>query len=144
MQFKNRFNAAEKGIYAVEALESHFFLEQEIQVEFKLRRTFPRKQAKNRGRTAELASTLTTRNVRIDKSDPESVTKIRIQSPALLLILSKVMKEASDGRPRTFLRPFRTLISFHAQDCDVLGELETRWDHQGETLEAARTPANLD
>jgi hypothetical protein len=144
VQFKNRFNVAEKGIYAVDAFESDSFLEQEIQEELKLRQIFPRKQAKNRGKTAEPASKLATRNIHVGKSGPKSVTRIRIQSPALLLILSKVMKEAWGGSPRTFLRPFRALISFHSQVCEVLRELETKWDQQGETLEAARTPPSQD
>jgi hypothetical protein len=144
VQFKNRFNAAEKGIYAVDALESDSFLEIEIQEEIKIRQIFAREQAKNRGKTAEPASKLATRNVRVGKSDAKSVTRIRIQSPNLLLILSKVMKEAWDGRPRTFLRPFPSLISFHSQVCEVLREQEIRWDQQGETPEAGRTPARLD
>jgi hypothetical protein len=144
VQFKNRFNAAEKGLYAVDALESDSFLEIEIQEELKLRQIFAREQAKNRGKTVEPASKLTTHNVRVSKSDPKSVTRIRIQSPALLFILSKVMKEAWDGRPRTFLRPFRALISFHSLVCDVLRELEIKWDQQSGTLELARPPASVD
>ena len=144
VQFKNRFNAAEMGIYAVDALESDSFLEIEIQEELKLRQIFVREQAKNRGKTTEPPSKLATRNVRVGKSDPKSVIRIRIQSPALLLILSKVMQEAWDGRPRTFLRPFHALISFHSQVREILRELELKWDQQGGTLEGTRTPASLD
>lgn len=84
VQFKNRFNAAEGRIYAVDVLESDSFLEQEIKEELKLRQLFARNQSKSRGKMA-------TRNVRVGKSDPKSVTRTRIQSPALLLILSKVI-----------------------------------------------------
>jgi hypothetical protein len=131
VQFKNQFNTAEKGLYAVDVLESDSFLEQEIQEELKLRQSV----AKNRGKTVELIRKLAPRNVRVGKSHPKHATRIRVQSPALLLILSKVMKEAWDGRPRTFLRPFSALISFHPQVIEVLRELETKWDHQSRALE---------
>lgn len=144
VQFKNRFNATEEGIYAVDALESNSFLGIEIQEELKIRQISVRDQAKTRGKKAEPASKLITRNVRVGKLDPKTITRIRIQSPALLSILSKVMKEAWDGRPRTFLRPFAPLISFHSLVCEVLRDLEIKWQEEGGRTEATRTPDSRD
>jgi hypothetical protein len=145
VDFKNRFNVAEKGIYAVDVLESDTTcLEHEIQEELKLRRFLPKTQTKNRRKAVELIPKLATRDVRVVKSSTKLVTRIRIQSPALLFIISKCMNESWESRPRTFLRPFRPLIFFHPQVCDALKDLEFKWGQQGDMSETGRTPASLD
>ncbi|RDW60320.1 hypothetical protein BP5796_11926 [Coleophoma crateriformis] len=137
--FKNRFNAAKEGIYAVDVLESDASLEQEIAEELKLRQILPMQTTNNKGRLPEPTST---RNVRVGQSSTKVITRVRIQSPSLLLVLSRVMEEDWESRPRTFLSPFRPLIAYHAQICQVLSDLEIKLGQQADTPVTAHTPAS--
>ncbi|RDW84237.1 hypothetical protein BP6252_01827 [Coleophoma cylindrospora] len=140
VNFKNQFNVAKEGIYAVDVLESDASLKQEIAEELKLRQFLPMQTTNNKGRLPESTST---RNVRLGQSSTKVITRVRIQSPSLLLVLSRIMEEEWESRPRTFLRPFRPLISYHAQICQVLSDLEIKLGQHGDTPETAHTPASL-
>lgn len=147
--FKNRFKVHE-GRYAVDVLESNSFLDQEIQEELKLRQSLPKKQAKNKDKLSksksklvDTAASLVDKAIHTDRSDTKWISRVRIQSPAILSILSKIMRESPPSKPLTFFRPFSPLIYFHEQMSEALRELEAKWGHT-EDLEAARTPVGRD
>ena len=157
LHFKNRFNAAEEGLYAVDVLLSDPFLDQEeIQQERRLRQSIPKNRVKSKSKdlmsTSKLASrgmpsksvSQPSQGIHTGKADSKLISRIRIQSPTILFILSKIMQESWGSQPRTFIRPFSPLIYFHPQVLDFLRELELKWGQKDETLEAARTPASLD
>lgn len=118
-EFKNRFNVVEEGIHAIDVLVSGSFLDQEIRDELKPRQS-PAKQPKTSSKLASSNRILPdmlvpmTKSVHALKPDERLVTRIRIQSPAILSILSKIMEESwdEDNRPRTFFRPFSSLIYY--------------------------------
>jgi hypothetical protein len=157
LHFKNRFNAAEEGLYAVDVLLSDPLLDQEeIQQERRLRQSIPKNRVKSKSKdlmsTSKLASrgkpsksvSQPSQGIHTGKADSKLISRIRIQSPTILFILSKIMQESWGSQPRTFIRPFSPLIYFHPQVLDFLRELELKWGQKDETLEAARTPASLD
>jgi len=136
-QFKTSFNPFQDGIYAVVVLESDSTLEEEIQEELKARHTAPRAPTKKKGKAMKpLAKSMLNAQL-----DPKEITRIRIQSPAVLAVLSRILQESWDSRPRCFLRPFCPLIYFLPQVKGILNDLE-RNHIQRETLEAARTPGD--
>ena len=59
--------------------------------------------------------------------DEGQLQRVRIQSPALLTILAKVMGESWPTVPRAFVRPFKALIHHHDKMKAILGELEDKW-----------------
>ncbi len=126
-EFKNRYNALEEGICAVDVLESGSYLDEEIEEELKLRHTRPQKRTKSRSKDAGLATKLVGAEKPKNRPDTKLVLRIRIQSPALLAILSKVMQESWDSRSRTFYRGFSPLLYFHPQVLEVLEELESKY-----------------
>lgn len=156
LHFKNRFNAAEEGLYAVDVLETDPILEkEEIQEERRLRQSLPKNSAKSKSKvskpTAKLPpkgpskSTLNPfQSTHATQSEGKFVSRIRIQSPTILLILSKVMQESWGSQPRTFVRPFSSLIYFQPKVLEFLRELELKWGLHDENFEGAQTPASLD
>lgn len=145
-QFKNRFNIQE-GRYAVDVLESNSLLDEEIQDELKLRQSLPKapskhKEKRPKGKIAP-AATMVDQAIHTGQTDSKWISRIRIQSPAILAILSKIMRESWTGRPRTYFRPFSPLIYFHEQATEALKDLEAKWGH-AEHPGAIRTPASLD
>jgi hypothetical protein len=71
--FKNRFNAAEEGLYAVDVLESDSFLNQEeIQEEHRLRQSLP----KNRTKAKSKASTSTSSKLSPKGNPSKSMSKL--------------------------------------------------------------------
>jgi hypothetical protein len=157
LHFKNHFNATKEGLYAVDVLESNSFLDQEeIQEERRLRQSLPKNRVKARNKASKSTSKLPPKEkpskstlkppqgIHTGQSDSKFISRIRIRSPAILLILSEIMQESWGSRPRIFLRPFSPLIYFHPQVLEVLSELELKWGQPDETLEAARTPASPD
>jgi hypothetical protein len=136
-EFKNRFKKKE-GRYAVDVFLSGLLMHQEMQEEYKLRdRLFlqrapvPSGKIVNTGDKA-LASVVKVANATSDlisqaQQDEKWPRRIRIQSPALLRILAKVNKETWSDRPRTYYRPFNSLIHHHARVREALEELENKW-----------------
>lgn len=146
-EFKNRFRADESdGRYAVDVLISGRLLSQEIQEEARLRdRLFAMRGAERSatktalGKKNEIVTTavetanMITANLRKEQSTEMWPRRIRIQSPALLRILARLNHEEWSYQPRTFYRPFQSLIYHHDQIRRVLGDLEERWGHLSET-----------
>ncbi|PMD33611.1 hypothetical protein L207DRAFT_517670 [Hyaloscypha variabilis F] len=160
LHFKNRFNAAEDGLYAVDVLETDPALEQEeIQEERRVRQSLPKSHTKSNSKASKSSEKLLPKgkpskstskpspSLYIKQSDGKFISRIRIQSPTILLILSKIMQESWGSQPRTFIRPFSPLIYFHPQVLGFLRELELKWGRNDETCEGGRTPrtpASLD
>jgi ATPase family associated with various cellular activities (AAA) len=137
-EFKNRFNPHGKdGRYAVDALVSGLLLNQEIQEEYKLRDKFeqrgptPTRNVKDKTLAKAVKMANATANLISQAQSKEKwLRRLRIQSPALLRILAKVNREKWSDRPRTYYRPFNSLIYQHPQMQKALKELEERWAPQ--------------
>jgi hypothetical protein len=135
-EFKNRFDPSGKdGCYAVDVLVSGLLLHQEIQQEHKLRdRLFdgrgltPSSQIiKNKAlaKAVKMANT-NTKLIKDAQSEEKWPRRIRIQSPHLLRILARVNGERWTDRPRTYYRPFNSLIYHHPFMRKVLQKLERK------------------
>jgi hypothetical protein len=156
MHFKNQFNAAAEGLYAVDVLEYNLFLDkEEIEEERRLRQSLPKDRAKARSMASKLQTKSSPQeqsskfaskpppDLHRGQSGSKFISRIRIRSPAILSILSKIMQESWGSQPRTFIRPFSPLIYFHGQILQVLRELELKWGQHHESLDVVRTPASL-
>ncbi|KAH8892612.1 hypothetical protein GQ53DRAFT_685976, partial [Thozetella sp. PMI_491] len=146
-KFKNRFHPRGlDGRYAVDVLVSGHLLHQEIQEEHKLRDKLLEQQPQTQStrivkdkalaNAVKMANTTTglISQVQFEEKWPR---RLRIQSPALLRILGKINRERWSDRPRTYYRPFNSLIFQHEEIRDKLKELEERW---GADLPADRHP----
>ncbi|KAK1832538.1 hypothetical protein QBC39DRAFT_280810 [Podospora conica] len=159
--FKNRFSAAEPQ-YAVDVLEADSpEIGPQIQDEVKARQntSISRKRTKQEKVTAAndkaardkagvsssmLAPELPKEHFHFRNSGKRAVLRIRIQSPALLRILSSILtfgEEQWTTKPRTFIRPFSALIYHHKAVLDRLTLLQERWGSQ-DNLDAG-TPSSL-
>lgn len=149
-EFKNRFTE-EEGRYAIDVLVSGPLLSQEIREELKLREQRVnhgahweqfQQQEKQQSKAARISSVraneralkkaanISSSNsnaIRKAQSSDTWIRRIRLQSPALLKIMSNVQGEIWPSRPRTYFRPFTSLIYFHSQMERALAELEKRW-----------------
>ncbi|KKY27634.1 putative aaa family atpase [Phaeomoniella chlamydospora] len=136
MEFKNRFSD-DDARYAVDVLVSGALFEQEYLEEQGLRDRLFEHGSNHRAakRRAEALVNETNRSndaLRNDQSDRTWIRRIRLQAPALLQILAKVQGETWSPRPRTYDRPFCTLLEFHPQVKQALAELEEKWATQSE------------
>lgn len=141
-QFKNRFEPHGKGgkdgRYAVDVLVAGRLLGQEIHQEHRLRdllfeqrgsASFTRTvKNKSLAKTVEMANT--TANAISQAQSEKWPRRIRIQAPALLRILARANREDWSDRPRTYYRPFVSLIYQHPEMKKALKELEERWGSQ--------------
>ena len=132
MEFKNRF-CIEDACYAVDVLVSGDLFEQEYMDEKQLREKLfeNRKPDPRAGRRKVQASVKETEKsndaLRNHQSDRTWIRRIRFQAPALLNIIAKVQGESWSNTPRTYDRPFCTLIHFQPQVKQALAELEDKW-----------------
>lgn len=133
MEFKNRFTE-EDGCYAIDVLESGVLLDQEIQLEQTLRERLGEISGRANSRAAKRKADAivkeaerTNEALRKAQSDDIWIRRIRLQSPALLRIFSKIQGETWSSRPRVYYRPFCPLIYYLPQLKIALGELEKRW-----------------
>jgi hypothetical protein len=137
LEFKNRFSD-DDALYAVDVLVSGALFEQEYLEEQGLRdRLFEHGKSNPRvaKRKTEALVKETNRSndaLRNDQSDRTWIWRIRLQAPALLQILAKVQGETWSTTPRTYDRPFCTLLQFHPQVKQALAELEEKWAVQSE------------
>jgi hypothetical protein len=88
------------------------------------------------------------------QADGKWIQWIRIQSPALLMILARLC-ESWSLRPRTFWSPFELFVHLQDKIEDVLNELEVKWGNtenltpvfkgpgSQETTSATKEPQNL-
>jgi hypothetical protein len=152
--FKNRFSE-EDSRNAVDVLESGNLFEQEYRSVQALREklfehgksNIPLAKLKQETKTLVRETDRTNAALRNDQSDCTWIRRIRLQAPALLQLLAKVQGESWSNRPRTYGRPFCTLIHFHPQVKLALAELEEKWTTQSEehpTDSARMTPDDDD
>ncbi|RDW91764.1 hypothetical protein BP5796_01158 [Coleophoma crateriformis] len=139
-QFKNRFEpGGTDGRYAVDVLVSGALLHQEINEEHKLRTLLSEQRGSGPipriGKDKALAKAVKLANTTIDVISHAQLKekwprRLRVQSPALLRILARVNGESWSDRPRTYYRPFNSLIYQHPEMREVLEVLEQRWGAQ--------------
>ena len=128
-QFKNRFNNQD-GRYAVDVLVSGPLLHQEVTEELNLRKRRLKGQRDAHG----WPDVVRVKNhIQQAQSENTWVQRIRIQSPALLRILARVQGEEWENRPRTYYRPFNTLIYHHDSVRKILNDMEERWGNDLDT-----------
>ena len=146
-QFKNRFTE-EEGNYAVEVLVSDSHLEQDIHEEHELRHELFKRKAKSKGKASAgkpsliaAAANLVGKAHLIEKSEVKWISRVRIQSPAILSIFARVVRESWSTQPRTFLRPFRSLIYFQGKMEEALSRLESKWGNVENGSSGAATPS---
>lgn len=163
LYFKNRFSANEPE-YAVDVLEAESpEIGPQIQDEVKARQNTSvsrqrakkdkvtaanDKVAKDKGAASSSmpapAPVLPQEHFHFRNSEKRIVLRIRIQSPALLRILSSIItfgEEEWTVKPRTFIRPFSPLIYHHKAVLERLAALQERWGSH-ENL-GAGTPSSL-
>lgn len=137
-EFKNRFDKYGKdGCYAVDVLVSGLLLHQEIQQEHKLRKRLLEGRGltpsshiitvkdKALAKAVKMANT-NTKFIKEAQSDGKWPRRIRIQSPHVLRVLAKVNGERWTDRPRTYYRPFNSLIYHHPHVKRALRKLERK------------------
>jgi len=136
-EFKNRFSQ-DDARYAVDVLVSGLLFEQEYLEEQGLRdRLFEHGKPSSRASKQKAVAIVKETNrsndeLRNDQSGRTWIRRIRLQAPALLQILARVQGETWSTRPRTYDRPFCTLLHFHPQVKQALAELEEKWSTQSE------------
>ena len=161
--FKNRFSPNEDQ-YAVDVLEAESpEIGPQIQEELRLRQNVPKRRTKDRAKTGNIKLHVgmqkpvagTSQGFHFGPCGRMWLSRIRIQSPAILRILSRIMSTYVDGEevwddtPRTFNRPFSGLIFHHPRVCEYLAGLLERWggsahhDPLDPTLSGARTPSSV-
>lgn len=129
-EFKNRFKP-DDGHYAIDVLVSGSLLAQEILEEQKTRDIVASRSTKaNKASAAHRAKANKTAASLQAQSSETWIQCIRIQSPALLKIMSRVHDESWSSRPRSFWRPFESLIFFQGRMRDELQHLEDKWASQ--------------
>ncbi|KAK5658069.1 hypothetical protein OQA88_2625 [Cercophora sp. LCS_1] len=135
VQFKNRFSD-EDGRYAIDALWSGALLDQEMKEEERFRQQIrsenpgsSSRSAKARANNLRAASNANFKAIEKAQSQETWIQRVRIQSPAVIKILSDVQGETWSSRPRTYFRPFITMVHSHEGMKKALQELEDRWGH---------------
>jgi len=128
-RFKNRFNNQD-GRYAVDVLVSGPLLHQEVTEELNL----GKRRLKGQRDAHGWPDVVRVKNhIQRAQSENTWVQRIRIQSPALLRILARVQGEEWENRPRTYYRPFNTLIYHHDSVRKILNDMEERWGNDLDT-----------
>ncbi|OTA81160.1 hypothetical protein M434DRAFT_46497, partial [Hypoxylon sp. CO27-5] len=117
--FKNWYNE-DDARYAIEALYVGADLSDEI------RREHQRRRRSAASQTPEASS----KQITDQEMSRRWIYRIRVQSRAVLAILSQHLRQNWDDEIRTFIRPFRPLISLHDNMKDSLAELERKWADQ--------------
>ncbi|KAL4882297.1 hypothetical protein BJY04DRAFT_217615 [Aspergillus karnatakaensis] len=111
--FKNRY-AEDEGLEIIEVLRGHQHLAREVSEEKARRAPLEKREAES----LTLAE------------DQIWIQRVRIQSPAILLLLSRLSGHRDSWLihlPRVFFRPFRAFHYFLADMQRCLGILESRW-----------------
>lgn len=149
-EFKNRFNE-EDGRHVLDVLVSGDLVEHEEREEQRIREKLSgyrkdKSHSSTRSKDSKAEVAAKEANLRANKAIRNEqkdrwIQRIRIQSPALLAILAKLHEEAWSSLPRTYTRPFTTLIYFQSRMKEKLQDLEARW---GADLGHAASPATKD
>ncbi|RYP44532.1 hypothetical protein DL768_009027 [Monosporascus sp. mg162] len=112
--FKNRYSPHE-GLEIIEVLRGHDHIAQEVK-----ERLRPGTQKRWASRSLES----------LDDAELTWIQRVRIQSPPILLLLSRLTGHRDNwaiNRPRVFFRPFRTFYYYLPQMKECLGILEEKW-----------------
>ncbi|KAI0106090.1 hypothetical protein F4776DRAFT_646336 [Hypoxylon sp. NC0597] len=117
--FKNWYNE-DDARYAIEALYVGADLSDEV------RREHQRRRRSTASQTPEGSS----KQITDQEMSRRWIYRIRIQSRAVLAILSQHIRQNWDDEIRTFIHPFKPLISLHDKMKDSLAELERKWADQ--------------
>ncbi|KAK3366105.1 aaa family ATPase [Lasiosphaeria ovina] len=151
VHFKNRFGA-DDSLYAVDVLESESTeIGRQMQAELRFRQnTTRRRTAKEKVKAANAKLAAAKTSLAEAGAAPQGsgnmlVLRIRVQSPAILRIMSQIMTggEADwTAKPHTFMRPFGALVFYHARVCERLATLQERWGSP-EHLDAVGTPSSM-
>lgn len=139
-EFKNRFDPDGKdGCYAVDVLVSGKLLHQEIQQEYKLRDRMldggtptpyaPVIKNLNKNKAISKAVKSANKNTMLmkDAQAEKWPRRIRIQSPAILRIFARIQNEKWTDKPRTYYRPFPSLIYHYPHFKRALRKLERKF-----------------
>ncbi|KAK0656969.1 hypothetical protein B0T16DRAFT_344447 [Cercophora newfieldiana] len=153
--FKNHFSDNEP-LYAVDVLESESSeIGPQMQDEHKIRETAMKTRTKDeRVRLANIKAAAAAMpaparaavGFHFEDSGKKVVLRIRIQSPAILRILSRIItngEEVWTTKPRTFIRPFRPLIFHHKRVQQELETLQARWGSLERLDPAVGTPSSM-
>ncbi|KAJ8127181.1 hypothetical protein O1611_g6455 [Lasiodiplodia mahajangana] len=116
--FKNWYDE-DDARHAIEALYVGSDLSEEIRIERQRRR-----------RAAMQPSEGTSSQASEQDLSRRWLYRVRIQSHAVLLILSKRLNRDWDDEIRTFTRPFKSFIAVHEEMKESLAELERKWADQ--------------
>lgn len=120
--FKNRYGPDE-GLEIIEVLKGHPHLEQEIWREAQDR--LPQGKSTRIDRRWKQKQKSYSKDI-----ETEYIQRIRIQSPALILLLSHLSGSHDSwatNKPRVFFRPFRTQYYYQPQMKEILAILEKRF-----------------
>jgi hypothetical protein len=134
-QFINRFSKYEP-LYAVDVLEAGEDLGNEIQEENKQRKTHPIFEG------IFIQTQTQVKRRRYDNTKWPQM--IRVRSPRLLAIFSRVTGYAWAAQPYTFRRPFQYLIYFHGKLKEELERMEVMTsrdsEHVGQSISSSSAP----
>ncbi|KAI1342474.1 hypothetical protein F5Y15DRAFT_305328 [Xylariaceae sp. FL0016] len=143
--FKNRFHDVEDKDYAIEVLMGGVGLQGQIRREQVARRK--EDLARHRQSYFREWGEAATEHVRVPQTKREAeerarrhkrdeaaqaneneISRIRIQSQAVLGHLTALLKDTEQrSTPRTFMRPFKSLVHFQPKMRDILHTLEEKW-----------------
>lgn len=152
--FKNRFSDDE-ALYAVDVLESDSSeIGPQMQDELKFReKCLKRRTPKEKVRLANLKAAAAAmpapaapQGFHFADSGRMVVLRIRIQSPAILRILSRILTSGEEQwtkKPRTFIRPFSALIFHHQAVKRELAGLQARWGSLEHLDPSVGTPSSM-
>jgi hypothetical protein len=152
--FKNHFSDDEP-LYSVDVLESESSeIGPQMQDELKFReKSMKKRTAKekavrlaNMKAAAAMPAPARREGFHFEDSGKMLVLRIRIQSPAVLRILSRIITSGEElwtKKPRTFIRPFSALIFHHKRVQEELAGLQARWGSPEHLDPAAATPSSV-
>ncbi|KAI9737403.1 MAG: hypothetical protein M1834_009557 [Cirrosporium novae-zelandiae] len=120
--FKNRY-CEEDSRYAIEVLLAGHNLE-EIWTEQTIINTYRSNPILSPNKAKLIAQPKRSAEAETEERWPR---RVRIRSLPILAILRKIVGESWASKPRTFFRPFKTIIYFHEKMKEALRELESKW-----------------
>ncbi|KAI0553498.1 hypothetical protein F4679DRAFT_474234 [Xylaria curta] len=143
--FKNRFHGLDEKDYAIDVLMGGATLDSQIRREqanrrkeesARLRQSYMlayggvKEQSHHHGRRAEDAEERARREKKAEASqvNDTEIHRVRIQSQPVLGHLTSLLNDMEQrSTPRTFLRPFKSLVYFQPKMKEILATLEEKW-----------------
>ncbi|KAF4979186.1 hypothetical protein FZEAL_4559 [Fusarium zealandicum] len=134
--FKNRFHDVDEPVYAIEVLMSGPGTQAQIRREHgqrrreeitRLRQSYLSAMAPRRKPDPYEKARRDKRSEMLQSTETE-IQRIRIQSQPILGHLTSLMNDTEQrATPRTFMRPFKTLVHFQPKMREILASLEEKW-----------------